>query len=210
VNVLKTSLIMIYNQQEFCFKNSATSIGIYITFTMSLKYDQTFTVYLVGDSDVGKTTFLDRHITGEFTKTYQPTVGSPVRDLIFNTDHGSCLFRIHEINDKNALPDTSPDAYMIMFDGINYGVSAWWHSIRSHPGYTGQPMLLVGNKFDLKICSDLDDRARELVRVYRGQMEGIWFCSSKSNYNFERPFMAMMKRHFGEKSSFKAWPAIIM
>lgn len=32
-------------------------------------------VIIVGDSGVGKTTFVNRHCTGEFTKNYRATMG---------------------------------------------------------------------------------------------------------------------------------------
>ena len=36
---------------------------------------------LVGDGGTGKTTFVKRHITGEFEKKYEPTIGVEVRLL---------------------------------------------------------------------------------------------------------------------------------
>ncbi len=43
---------------------------------------------LVGDGGTGKTTFVKRHLTGEFEKKYIATLGVEVRPLTFSTNHG--------------------------------------------------------------------------------------------------------------------------
>ncbi|KAM9945334.1 hypothetical protein ACTFIT_003590 [Dictyostelium discoideum] len=49
---------------------------------------------LVGDSGVGKTTFLKRHIIGEFQKSHIPTVGVELSNLILYTNIGNVNFDI--------------------------------------------------------------------------------------------------------------------
>jgi GTPase SAR1 family protein len=39
----------------------------------------TFKLILIGDGAVGKTTFVKRHVTGDFETKYAPTVGAEVR-----------------------------------------------------------------------------------------------------------------------------------
>lgn len=53
-----------------------------------------FKLVLVGDGGVGKTTFVKRHITGEFEKRYIATQGVDVRPLRFDTNHGPILFNV--------------------------------------------------------------------------------------------------------------------
>jgi len=54
----------------------------------------TFKLILVGDGGTGKTTFVKRHITGEFEKKYVATVGVEVHPLKFHTNCGQICFNV--------------------------------------------------------------------------------------------------------------------
>lgn len=49
---------------------------------------------LVGDGGVGKTTFVRRHLTGEFEKRYVATHGVQVHPLKFFTNLGAIQFNV--------------------------------------------------------------------------------------------------------------------
>ena len=42
----------------------------------------------VGDGGTGKTTFVKRHLTGEFEKKYVATLGVEVHPIVFHTNRG--------------------------------------------------------------------------------------------------------------------------
>ena len=54
----------------------------------------TFKLVLVGDGGVGKTTFVKRHLTGEFEKKYIATIGVEVHPLTFHTNAGLICFNV--------------------------------------------------------------------------------------------------------------------
>lgn len=42
----------------------------------------------------GKTTFVKRHLTGEFEKKYEATIGVNVHPLDFTTNYGKIIFNV--------------------------------------------------------------------------------------------------------------------
>merc|ERR1719287_186230 len=53
-----------------------------------------FKCLLVGDGGVGKTTFVKRHLTGEFEKKYVATIGVEVHAMPFDTNRGRLIFNV--------------------------------------------------------------------------------------------------------------------
>src|SRR6218665_2319048 len=53
-----------------------------------------FQCLLVGDGGTGKTTFVKRHLTGEFEKKYVATLGVEVHPLLFHTNRGPIRFNV--------------------------------------------------------------------------------------------------------------------
>jgi GTP-binding nuclear protein Ran len=62
-----------------------------------------FKLVFVGDGGVGKTTFVKRHITGEFERRYIATVGVEVHPMVFFTNHGAIRFNVWDTAGQEKL-----------------------------------------------------------------------------------------------------------
>ena len=56
--------------------------------------DYEFKVVIVGDGATGKTTFVKRHLTGEFERRYAPTLGAEVHPIPLYTNKGRVLLNV--------------------------------------------------------------------------------------------------------------------
>ena len=107
----------------------------------------------------GKTTFMERHCTGKFTKKYIPTLGVEVKLISFCLSDGSTIiFNIWDCAGQEkfgGLRDgyyVGADAFMVMFDvtsrlSFNEAIGGdWW----KNKLLAGKPALLLANKVDIK------------------------------------------------------------
>eukprot|EP01006_Ploeotia_vitrea_P029019 TRINITY_DN61637_c0_g1_i1.p1 TRINITY_DN61637_c0_g1~~TRINITY_DN61637_c0_g1_i1.p1 ORF type:complete len:220 (-),score=52.93 TRINITY_DN61637_c0_g1_i1:139-798(-) len=158
----------------------------------------TFKLILVGDGGTGKTTFVKRHLTGEFEKKYIATIGVEVHPLKFHTDRGLIQFNVWDTAGQEkfgGLRDgyyIQGDCAIIMFDvtarATYKNVPAWHRDIVRV--CENIPMVLVGNKVDVM------DRAvkPKQITFHRKKNLQYYDISAKSNYNFEKPFLWLAKK----------------
>jgi GTP-binding nuclear protein Ran len=62
-----------------------------------------YKLVLVGDGGVGKTTFVKRHLTGEFEKKYIATLGVEVHPMTFYTNHGPIRLNVWDTAGQEKL-----------------------------------------------------------------------------------------------------------
>eukprot|EP01089_Gocevia_fonbrunei_P002556 TRINITY_DN12503_c0_g1_i1.p1 TRINITY_DN12503_c0_g1~~TRINITY_DN12503_c0_g1_i1.p1 ORF type:complete len:216 (-),score=44.74 TRINITY_DN12503_c0_g1_i1:80-727(-) len=163
-----------------------------------------FKVVLVGDGGVGKTTFVKRHVNGEFEKKYVPTLGVEVHPLSFTTSRGVLIFNVWDTAGQElfgGLRDgyyIQGDAAIIMFDVTNQlsykNVPRWFSDVSRICEHI--PIVLVGNKVDVK-----DRKVRpKNVTFHRKKNIPYFEISAKSNYNFEKPFLFLSKALAADKN----------
>ena len=157
---------------------------------------------LVGDGGVGKTTFVKRHITGEFEKQYIATVGVEVHPMSFSTTRGMITMNVWDTAGQEKLCGLRDGYYIqancaiIMFDvcsRITYqNVAKWFRDIMRV--CDNIPVVLVGNKVDAK------DRKVKAKQITFHRKKGIQYydVSAKSNYHFEKPFLWLLRRLTGD------------
>ncbi|KAJ6251591.1 gtp-binding nuclear protein ran [Anaeramoeba flamelloides] len=158
----------------------------------------TFKIVLVGDGGVGKTTFVKRHLTGEFRKEYIATVGVEVHPLVFYTNRGPICFNVWDTAGQERFGGLRDGYYIgghaaiVMFDVTSRdtykNVSVWYRDIVRVCETI--PMVLVGNKCDIK---DRKVRAKQII-FHRRKNIPYYDISAKSNYNFEKPFIYLARR----------------
>ena len=71
---------------------TGTETLLEVTSSWLPKESPKFKPVLVGDGGTGKTTFMKRHLTGEF-EMYIATLGVEVHPLVFHTNRGLIKFR---------------------------------------------------------------------------------------------------------------------
>ncbi|KAL0231587.1 hypothetical protein GEMRC1_010991 [Eukaryota sp. GEM-RC1] len=163
----------------------------------------TFKLVLVGDGGVGKTTFVTRHITGEFEKKYIATLGVQVRTLPFDTNRGRILFNVWDTAGQEKFGGLRDGYYVggqcaiIMFDvtaRMTYKNVGTWYRDLVRVTSDAIPIVLTGNKCDVK---DRRVKAKQITFHRRRNLQ-YFDISAKSNYNFEKPFLYIMRKLTGD------------
>lgn len=157
-----------------------------------------YKLVFVGDGGVGKTCFINRHRTGQFERRYIATLGVEIHPLQFQTNIGSVTFNCWDLAGQEKFGSAKnmyvfkADAAIIMFDvtsRISYkNVGAWYKFIQDNCGNI--PIVLVGNKVDIK---DRKVKPKNIL-FHRNINMHYYDISAKSNYNFEKPFLKLLKQ----------------
>ena len=154
-------------------------------------------ILFVGDSKVGKTVYLNRLLTGEFTRKYDPTMidTSDCHKLTFKTNH--CIYAVDCIDHSGLLthhfvPIKDADAAVVMFDVTRRetyeNVDEWVNYLRREK--PDLPIILCGNKVD---CRKWEVRPEETTKQRDLKLSKFFYISAKSNYQFEKPFLHIMR-----------------
>mmetsp|Transcript_28336 Transcript_28336/g.43604 ORF Transcript_28336/g.43604 Transcript_28336/m.43604 type:complete len:216 (+) Transcript_28336:76-723(+) len=163
-----------------------------------------FKLILVGDGGVGKTTFVKRHLTGEFEKKYVATLGVEVHPLEFHTNLGKIKFNVWDTAGQEKFGGLRDGYYIqgqcaiIMFDvtsRITYKNVPNWHRDLTRV-CENIPIVLCGNKVEIK---DRKVKAKQIT-FHRKKNLQYYDISAKSNYNFEKPFLWLARKLSGNNS----------
>merc|ERR1712032_935904 len=143
-------------------------------------------------------TFVKRHLTGEFEKKYIATLGVEVHPMPFYTTKGMIVFNVWDTAGQEKLGGLRDGYYIgghcgiIMFDvcaRITYqNVPKWYKDLVRV--CESIPICLVGNKVDIK---DRKVKAKQIT-FHRKKNLQYYDISAKSNYQFEKPFVWLLRR----------------
>lgn len=118
-----------------------------------------FKCLLNSDGSTGKTTFVKRHLTGEFEKEYFATMGVEVHHLLFHTNKGPIMFDVYDTSGQETFGPLRKGHYIqgqcgiTMFDVISWitykNVPTWYWDLVEVWG--GTPLMMCGNKVDVRL-----------------------------------------------------------
>ncbi len=174
-----------------------------------IKTKHTYNVVVVGDEHVGKTTFITRHLTGEFTTIYTPTTDISIISIKYNTNKGIIECNVYDFSGKKKYRDLrekyyiNADAILIFFDvtvkSSYVNVPSWYQEI-----INVNPRLFIvicGNKYDAK---HHEIKSREITFHQKKSLH-YYYISAKSNYHFDKPFLAIIHKFLGRDTYYIPW-----
>lgn len=154
----------------------------------------------IGDGGVGKTTFIKRHTTGDFEKKYLATENNYEKHdldfyICFEDDVvAEVAFDIYDMagQEMDAKYPENIDCAIVMFDvtsRLSYNnVKKYIKIVRKE--YGDIPIAVCGNKID---CVDRKVHPADIF-VHKKMKTAYYDISAKSNYNFEKPFLYMLRK----------------
>jgi GTP-binding nuclear protein Ran len=155
---------------------------------------KTYKIIFAGDSNTGKSTYLERYRSGDFLVRYDRTYGAITSVIPFHTSSGKFVFNVWDIS--SGLRDgyyCNADAAVIFFDKTNKrsfeNVPNWIREITAVS--PDVKIVIVGTKCDLP---DSKVTYREIEDLIGNSNMEYYDISAKSNYNFEKPFLSLMRK----------------
>lgn len=161
-------------------------------------------VVVIGPKKSGKTTWITRHLTGEFKTQYNATLGVEVHPIIFNGTEGNIRINVWDCAGDPKFGglrsgywlETDACIQFHSIDGSNEDINNEFNEL-----YPDIPVVHVWNKVDIPSVSE------EVISYITGlgiDMRPAFLISAKNNYNYEKPFLQVIKDVIGDEFEFSA------
>ncbi|XP_017835372.1 GTP-binding nuclear protein Ran-like [Drosophila busckii] len=156
----------------------------------------TFKCLLLGDSGVGKSTFLRRHATGEFREQHVPTIGLNVHALLLQTSYQAAKLELWDVAGDSRHGGIHNGYFffakcaIIMFDlsvpSTAISVSRWLQQLAQICGQD-LPIVICGNK------AELERMPQQLVLRQQSNLD---YCeiSACAAWNLDAPLELLCRR----------------
>jgi GTP-binding nuclear protein Ran len=167
----------------------------------------TFKIAIVGHVGCGKTTFLNRFVTGKFEVEHNTTIGVDVSPLFFNVNVLGSGVETVKLNiwdcTGNSQYSGGEESYLVgvkgaivMFDTTSLAsfeeAKRWLKQVKDFDSTI--PIVLCGSKSDLqehRVTPQHDELFQQLQ---------YYDISAKSNYNSDKPFLFLIRKLMDNES----------
>jgi GTP-binding nuclear protein Ran len=148
-----------------------------------------FKIVLLGDGGVGKSTWLNRLVSGGFNNKYIPTLGVDVTPVTLYTNYGSIIFDIWDTAGQEKFGGLR-DGYYIQADAAIVFFDVTQRVTHRNTGTWKRDFSRVCPDAPIVMCGNKRDLFKE--RKVGGNNEYI-DLSVKSNYNFDQPLIVLAR-----------------
>ena len=167
------------------------------------KFKSKIKISIIGDGGVGKTTYINRLLTGEFTRPYISTRGVNERVVDFGSNYGVVSFLVTELSgqEKFALNYkeryANSDGVIVMFDVTsNLSFTSCNKFIEDFYSVNAisVPIVICGNKIDAKERKVSTQKFLKLEPKNNVQHYEKYEISAKYCCNWDKPFLYLARK----------------
>ncbi|MHA1226072.1 MAG: Rab family GTPase [Candidatus Hodarchaeales archaeon] len=154
---------------------------------------------LAGDGSVGKTTLINRFVTGRFTSDYKATIGVDIFSKRFKVNDNAINLQIWDIAGQSLFKNFRRKFYsqargaLLVFDlTLPSSLESLTNWINDIVEVTGSiPLILIGNKSDLtKLRTVTDDEIANFLNVH--SIKQYFLTSALTGENVEDAFVSLV------------------
>ncbi|MFX1257700.1 MAG: Rab family GTPase [Promethearchaeota archaeon] len=160
-----------------------------------------------GEGGVGKTTLLNRYITGEFNPNFKMTKGIEFFNKIVDANGISCNLILWDFAGQKQFREILSDfvigsiGALLLFDMTRFNtlekIEEWIKMLNKDATI---PIIILGSKYDLILYEDhanLDNHVLQLMERFDNCLAYLK-TSSKTGYNVKKSFNLLVKTITGQ------------
>ena len=159
-----------------------------------------FKINLIGYGGAGKTTWVNRYMTGDFKEEYTATLGTEINPIHIKTNNGPIRLNVWDCAGQDKYAGLKAgyyigsEALIAMFDYTS--ILSFEETIKSIAEFNNiidkeVPIILCGNKHDM----NNKKVTPEMIEKFINYNDNVIYykTSTKTNLNFEKPFQTICR-----------------